>query len=787
MFLPSWAEGDISSLRPSTAHPGASGSRSLSRTRAWVDESRKGNVSLLSSGSDKGPLRSDIRDRSRHPQDDGSDKGPLRSDIRDRSRHPQDRNGVVEESKASEVGSRGMNGRQRPASALGSVAHAMGSRNGIRELEPLGGSLGVKRGPKTPRGEGCFVLPKFCMLTCLHSLVCRKLVYACFNHMLIGLEGHIGSKFLASANCACAELENGDQKVPAIRRPPSASMRQPVRTHLGNGIEREALATQLNRVAEEKEKKQEDKMYAWEELNGLDIDDDDFLDDSIHDQGPPARRVSYERAAGQAGRGTSRPRALASRDGDRDAGFAGDGDRDVGFGGLDRFKSVDPNNSNRGGIHEQMGALEDDDLLDDYEDGEVDVDSGTEEIIQDRRMSGGAARDVNRPTSASQSRPLKDVQSIASAARSSVRPASASVAVIQERRQLAARPASAAPSRSVPDSNNDFHQSHQRSYGSAGADRTWDFPVSDNVDRRSSRPATASLARPASASQARPGSLLATPSHYARPASASISRPGAKDLRHDEIARSNHREEREILDILSDHSEYESDLELEAEVMAMNTGSREPNQRNALKNDSMSAKPPRNKQTLNPKPESMVIHRERQRDAQPPVRSGDQDLQSKRAQLLAKTEIGLDHSEYESDDAADTRGASLDPRDARTQVPPWEASRGKYPALEQINARIVDRQYEDRQVVGGAMKRPQRPSDGGRPQRPSDRSRAPNRSSRPSDTNTGRQDHREAVTLWDHGEYESNDDMQRDTDRPHLEDMSGTLKWLEDGLTTRND
>ena len=164
MFLPSWAEGDRSSSRPSTAHPGASGGRSLSRTRAWVDESRNENVSLLSSMSDKGPLRSDIRDRSRHPQDDRSEKGPLRSDVRDRSRHAQDRDGVVEASKLSEVGSRGMNGRQRPASALGSVAHAMGSRTGIRELEPLGGSLGVKRGPKTPRGEGCCVLPAFICL-----------------------------------------------------------------------------------------------------------------------------------------------------------------------------------------------------------------------------------------------------------------------------------------------------------------------------------------------------------------------------------------------------------------------------------------------------------------------------------------------------------------------------------------------------------------------------------------------------------------------------------------------
>lgn len=58
---------------------------------------------------------------------------------------------------------------------------------------------------------------------------------------------------------ACADLENGDQRVPAIRRPASASLRQPV-------------------------------------SNGLDIDDDDFLDDSIYDQGPSNRRVAYERS-----------------------------------------------------------------------------------------------------------------------------------------------------------------------------------------------------------------------------------------------------------------------------------------------------------------------------------------------------------------------------------------------------------------------------------------------------------------------------------------------------------
>ena len=58
---------------------------------------------------------------------------------------------------------------------------------------------------------------------------------------------------------ACADLENGDQRVPAIRRPASASLRQPVRTNLGNGVERESLATQLRRVDEEQDKKQESK------------------------------------------------------------------------------------------------------------------------------------------------------------------------------------------------------------------------------------------------------------------------------------------------------------------------------------------------------------------------------------------------------------------------------------------------------------------------------------------------------------------------------------------------
>jgi len=590
---------------------------------------------------------------------------------------------------------------------------------------------------------------------------------------------------------ACADLENGDQRVPAIRRPASASLRQPVRTNLGNGVERESLATQLRRVDEEQDKKQESKTYAWEESNGLDIDDDDFLDDSIYDQGPSNRRVAYERSAGQASGSTSRPRASsASRDSDRRyADTGGIRDQDVGFGGTGRSNYVETIKNNRGVSRKHVAACEDDDLLDDYEDGEVDIDSGTEDIIQDRRMSDrrmgiGAAQAANRPTSASQSRPSRDRKLDGLAARSSVRPASASIAAIHERRQMAARPASAAPSRSVSDSSNNFHSSRQGSHSSAGVGRALDYPVSNNAERKSLRPASASVARPASASLARPGSARMVTHHsYARPASASILRSGAKDLRHDDIARSNHREEREILDILSDHSEYESDLELKAEVMAMNSGSNEPNQRNTVKNEFVSAKPPRNKHAA----ENVPSHHQRPSDAQRSVRSGDQDLESRRAQLLAKTEIGLDHSEYESDDPVDTQVGRSDPRDTRAQLPPREASRDKYPALEQINARITDRQYEERQVVGGGTKRPERPSDSGRPQRPSDRSRAPTRSSRPADSNAGRRDLRDAVTLSDHSEYESNDEELTEKDRPHLEGMSGTLKWLEDGLTIRDD
>ena len=103
--------------------------------------------------------------------------------------------------------------------------------------------------------------------------------------------------------------------------------------------------------------------------------------------------------------------------------------------GTGRSNYVETIKNNRGVSRKHVAACEDDDLLDDYEDGEVDIDSGTEDIIQDRRMSDrrmgiGAAQAANRPTSASQSRPSRDRKLDGLAARSSVRPASASIAAI---------------------------------------------------------------------------------------------------------------------------------------------------------------------------------------------------------------------------------------------------------------------------------------------------------------------------------------------------------------------
>lgn len=784
-------EGERSLQRPSTAHTGA-GSRSLSRTRAWVDES--GNDSTLGiSVSDKGPLKSSVRDRS------------SRVAVANMDDYAQDckRNGPSDHYRELGMGSRGINGRRRPASALGIIDHQTNTHNNLHApelLEPLsasmGGSMGAKRGPRTPR------------------------------------------------------LDDGEQKVPAIRRPASASLRQPVRTNLGNGIERENLATQLKRVDEEQEKqpekKQENKAYAWEELNGLDIDDDeDFLDDQFQDPGPSNRRVTYERPEGQesTSRSSSRPRdasasrprdvlasrprdVSASRDMDSSAtltderGHAGiRGDWDGGGKGVNE-------NGNRHGRQMRLGLLDDDLLDDDCEDGEVDVDSGTEEFIQDSKTSAGHVRDATRPASASLSRPREAISRDGLAPRNTGRPASASIAVIQERRQRdsqrdsdrAKRPASAAPGRSTSDTTSDTgaayqspHQSRQTlsdrdqgisqnaSDSKPGVGRALDYPMPGISDNRASlRPASASAARPASASVARPMSAMsasvtrpgparpATSSVHARPASASMARPISRDARQDEIARNMHREERELLDILSDHSEYESDLELQAEAMAMRSPPRNTDQRRP-QNSSLAADRSRNTFDM---PDTSNRRPQRPQDGHRSVRPDDRGLDARRAELLAKTEIGLDHSDYESEDGAAGRGGGTDARDNRNSAA-REDSRDRYPALQQLNARINDRQYDDRQVVGLQA---QRPSDSKQAQRPSDSKRAPTRStsqSRPSDSQRpsrgGRKDVRGVVGLSDHNEYESNDDGADGNSRPMLDEMSGTLKWLEDGLTSRND
>lgn len=254
------------------------------------------------------------------------------------------------------------------------------------------------------------------------------------------------------------------------------------------------------------------------------------------------------------------------------------------------------------------------------------------------------------------------------------------------------------------------------------------------------------------------------------------------------MARNMHREEREILDILSDHSEYESDLELQAEAMAMRSPPHNTNQRRQ-QNSSMAADPSRSRNTYD-KPDTSSRRPQRPQDGQRCARPDDRGLDARRAELLAKTDIGLDHSDYESEDGAAGRGGRAADRNSAAR----EDSRDRYPALEQLNARINDQQYDDRQVVGQQV---QRHTDSKRPQRPSDNKRAPNRSSRPSDSQRpsrgGRKDLRDVTGLSDDGEfeaYERNDDATGANSlnsRHKLDDMSGTLKWLEDGLSTRND
>jgi len=591
--------------------------------------------------------------------------------------------------------------RQRPASALGMSG---GNSHSSQETGPgqPDGSMGAKRGPVTPR------------------------------------------------------LEEGNQKVAAIRRPPSASLREPVRANLGACDERESLETKLKRVDEEEEQKQS-KSYAWEEgdESAIDEDQEDFLDDDLRGDGLAYRRVTYGRPDREGSASGARPRDLSPP---RVAEGLRAGSAQNVVGGARIFP-------NGGGRAVQLAPL-DDDLLD--EDYEVDdVDSGTEAIIQNSQQGAMYARDSARPSSATLTRYLPRAETTS---RHLERPASASFAVIHERRQTdkAKRPSSAAPVHAAQNGKHVVARAASDSNRRPG--HMLDGPARES-ERAKLRPASASFTRPASASLTRPGSTRPMTASNARPASANVTRPASRDPRQDEIACNNQREEREILDIVSDHSEYESDLELEAETRALSHAS---------------------------------LHRPQNHSAN--VRPRDQGLEAKRVELLAKTELGLDHSLYESDENADSRGVLE--LEARSSAPRID-SRERYPTLEEINARVNDRQYQERQVVHktAGSQRPQRPSDSGRAQRPSndgrsqrppDNGRAPSRPSRPSDSRRSTREsssvpsfappgHLQEEMLSPSGsEYES-DDGKPNGKRVPPNDMSGTLKWLEDGLTTRRD
>jgi hypothetical protein len=630
-------EFDRSMARPSTAHLGA-GSKSLSRTRAWVKDEKHGSLSLTSTGS-------------------LMERGPLKSEIRDRTRVTLDRNGKEDDSTVEGKRSERVNGHQRPASSLSGRDQrndsSCTSHGG--ELEPMGGSMGAKRGPVTPRLDG--------------------------------------------------------EKIPAIRRPASASLREPVRPDLGKRAERKPLALQISRAEKVKEEKREGKSYEWEEVNQNDIDDeDDFFGEESFEQGPSNRRVAYERPAAHHDKNSSQQARFGGRSGG------------VVLGG-------NSHNANRGGRGIQLDPL-DDDLLDDYEDGQADdVDSGTEDFIRERKLTINHTRAAGRPASASV------VLGPREGARPSGRPASASIAAVKERceRERAVRPVSAAPNRAASEGGN----------VGGGLNRHRVGNIQNHPDR-SMRPASAHIARPATAGIARPGSARPGTAHInTRPTSASVARPYSRDPRQDEMASGNRRDEREILDILSDHSEYESDLEQDAESLKKSTSNR------------------------------------------------DQQKDAKRVEPLAQSGLGVDHSDYESDDA----GAGS----TRTGARDNNQDREKHHALEQINARIRDHNFEDRRVVGSKHHEVgSGPNAHQRPQRPSDKARAGSCSgpTRPADSH-GRRGRPESaaapamndmVNLSDHSAYESNEDGENDVLRMDemagtLEDMAGTLKWLEDGLT----
>ena len=645
--LASWAmDGERSLSRPSTSHQAAS-SKSLSRVRAWVDDERNGDSSIVSVVFERG--KGDMKDRSREEQ-------------RHQDGYSEDGGHVPGAARA----------RPRPASALGALDYRGGNGHSCHAATAVvqsEGRMGAKRGPVTPR------------------------------------------------------LEEGDQKVSAIRRPASASLREPVRANLKASEERESLEKKLRRVDEEEEHKQS-KSYAWEEGNesGSDNNEQELIDDDPQDSRNSNRRIAYGQPDRELGRSGTRPWDVSpQRAADRlraDSALNGRSDSSG-----TSYSSSGRSFQNGGGRGLQLPSL-DDDMLDnlDLEEGEEDdVDSGTEALMQIREQG---AKNIVRPASATLARPSDSRQRGAPASRPSQRPASASFAVIHERRarDQAKRPSSAAPVHAVPENKYAVVRAASDSSHPSAAGQMLDCPVIAS-DRAKLRPASASFTRPASASFTRNGSERPMTASTVRPASANIVRPTSQDLPQDEMARSSQREEREILDILSDHSDYESDLELEAETRALNKHSN--------------------------------LHRPQNNRAS--VRSRDQGLEVKRAQLLAKTELGLDHSLYESDD-----------------------------------------QHQDRQLVQGTLigERSKRPSDSGRTQRPSDKARAPAQPLRPSDRSIRRPSRpssfappgrlHEEVLSPSGSEYES-DHANAQEGKLLLDDMSGTLKWLEDGLTTRQD
>ena len=649
--LASWAmDGERSLSRPSTSYQAAT-SKSLSRARAWVDDERNGDSSIVSAVFERG--KGDMRDRSREEQ-------------RHQDGYSEDGGHVPGAART----------RQRPASALGALDYRSGKGHSCRAATGVvqsEGRMGAKRGPVTPR------------------------------------------------------LEEGDQKGSAIRRPASASLREPVRANLKASEERESLEKKLRRVDEEEEHKQS-KSYAWEEGNesGSDDDEQELIDDDPQDSRNSNRRIAYGQPDRELGRSGTRPRDVSpQRAADRLRADNAHNGRSDSSG--TSYSSSGISFQNGGGL--QLPSL-DDDMLDNLEleeGGEDDVDSGTEALMQIRQQG---AKSVVRPASATLARPSDSRQRGAPASRPSQRPASASFAVIHERRarDQAKRPSSAAPVHAVPQNKYAVARAASDSSHPSAAGQMLDCPVIAS-DRAKLRPASASFTRPASASFTRHGSARPRTASTVRPASANIVRPTSQDLPQDEMARSSQREEREILDILSDHSDYESDLELEAETRALNKHSN--------------------------------LHRPQNNRAS--VRSRDQGLEVKRAQLLAKTELGLDHSLYESDD-----------------------------------------EHQDRQLVQGTLigDRPKRPSDSGRTQRPSDKTRAdkaraPAQPLRPSDRSIRQPSRPSSVALPGRlheevvspscSEYESDHHANAQEGKPLLDDMSGTLKWLEDGLTTRQD